>query len=667
MNGSRRVACSSSLSLLFMIATACGGSGASRAHAVDAGADGLTDASDATVDVSADSSPTDALDAGDAGDGAPALHSYPRIGVLQWGGGNADWLGRFQLVMTIPGATAMMSTLKTAHPGAKVLWTTDWNAGGPFRKSYVGPDSLPRAWALHTSTGATIFYGSQPFADITNYCPTFTGHVNGFDIKGERYNQALPRYIDTMTDWSVWDGVNSDGTWDFPGSEPDIDLDRDGINDYNETSHGATAAERKAWIAKVWADGQDAARAQLRKDYARRFGNQDARLITYWTIGNRKLSIDTTNGVGWENMFWNWPRTFSAWPPLIQTWENQGPKPRVNFVSGDIFYDAVHAPPRRKDYFRFVRWALGIALQSDVYFMSGDLQNHHFASYYDEYDVPLGQPRGPGQALANGAWVRFFDHGAALVNPTNQTLTISDADLQTASGYAGPYYRFKGNQDPTWNDGSKFVSAVFPSTVARGISDNGTVDSSDHAQNVGEGILLVDTPDKTVISDIIVDNAYAGTSPGSKDTVLSGFAVDHQALYSTTNPAWTAAIRDDSDPRTAVSAVANCTNGAATATATYYPGVHVAGHYQVFEWHGWAGDTQSSQTESPTVPVTIYYGGGRFAELHVDQTKGYGAWNSLGTYAFAADGSASIVVTNAVGATGCQVVADAFKLVYVGP
>jgi hypothetical protein len=43
----------------------------------------------------------------------------------------------------------------------------------------------------------------------------------------------------------------------------------------------------------------------------------------------------------------------------------------------------------------------------------------------------------------------------------------------------------------------------------------------------------------------------------------------------------------------------------------------------------------------------------------------YGQWNLLGTYAFAADGSAAITISNAAGCTDCSVVADAFKLVYV--
>jgi hypothetical protein len=631
------------------------------------------------ADTSADGSPGDAgpiaEDAGppiaeggelDARADPQTAVSHPRIGVLQWGGGNADWLGRFQLVMTIPRDTATMAALKVAHPDAKVLWTTDWNGGGPFRRSYVGPDDLPDAWALRTSTGAKILYAGRAFADITEYCPIFTGTVQGFDVVGERYAQALARYIDQTTNWSVWDGINSDGSWGFPGGTSDVDLDRDGVNDFDETSHGATAAERVAWIKTTWVAGQDAARAKLRSYFQQRFGAPDARLVTYWTVGNDQMSIDVSNGVGWENMFWNWPRAFANWPSVIQAWEAAGPTPRVNFVSGDIFYDAVHAPARRKDYFRFVRWAMGIALQNDVYFMSGDLQNHHFASYYDEYDVPLGQPRGPGHELPSGAWVRFFDHGAALVNPTNQPITIRDEDLQGATGYSGPYFRFHGNQDPAWNDGTKFVSATFTSTAAHTIYDDGTVDTADQGQNVGEGLLLVDQAGKNVIADIIVDNAYAGTSPGSADTALSGFSIDHDALYSSTNPAWTAAIRNDSDPRTAVSAVADCTSGAATATATYHPGVHVAGSYQVFEWHGWAGDATDSRAESATVPVTMTHAGGQ-ALLSIDQTKGYGAWNSLGTYSFTADGAASIVVSNNVGMTGCKVVADAFKLVYAGP
>jgi hypothetical protein len=596
-------------------------------------------------------------------------HPFPRIGTLQWGGSNVDWLSRFQLVVTSLRDAAIAAGIKQAAPDRFVLWTTDWNAAEPFSPSDLGPGPLPAEWRLKTSAGTdvTIYNAATYFADITEYCLPYTGTVNGFQMNGERYNQALPRYIDEVSDWSAWDGVSSDGTQQFPWGIPDIDLDRDGLNDFDETSHGSTPALRRDWVKQKWWEGQDAARSRLRAYYEQRFGDPDAKLITYWSIGGDTdvslMSIDYANGVGWENMYWSDP-PFPLWHTLMAQWGSRGPTPRINYVSGDVFFDGVHAPARRKDYFRFVRWTLATALMDDVYFLSGDLQNHHWANYYDEYDVQLGYPTGPAASLASGGWVRFFDHGAAVLNPTNAALTITDADLQTLPGYAGPYYRFQGNQDPSWNDGSQFASGFFDSTTARAIYDDGTQDASDQAQNVGEGVVLVDSPGRVVVADIIVDNAYAGTSPGSLDTTFSGFTEDLDAGYSDANPTWTAALRWQKDWRYFSSHTAPGVTGTATAWALYRPGIHVAGNYRVYEWHGWAGDSTTSRVESAAVPVALVHAGGT-ASLRVDQTAGYGQWNLLGTYAFAADGSASVTITNDVACSSCTVIADAFKFEYV--
>lgn len=639
----------------------------------------MPSSSDAGADASAPS-PTDGGDAGprpDAGfsgtdAGASGVgHPFPRIGTLQWGGGTVDWMSRFQLVITSLKDASIAAGIQQAAPDRHVLWTTDWNAGGPFSNSSLGPGPLPSEWRLKTSTGAdvTVYDAQTFFADITEYCAPYSGTVNGFQVNAERYNQALPRYVDEVSDWSAWDGVSSDGSWQFPWLATDVDLDRNGVNDFDEVGHGATATARQAWIQQKWWEGQDAARSRLRAKYQQRFGDPNSKLITYWTIGatptSTLMSIDYCNGVGWENMFWNGPARFADWPPLIRQWESRGPAPRVNYVSGDVFYDGVHAPSRRKDYFRFVRWALATTLLDDAYFISGDLQNHHWSNYYDEYDVKLGYPEGPATSLANGGWVRFFDGGAVLVNPTNSAITISDLDLRGLPGYAGPYFRFRGNQDPVWNDGTAFVDAHFPSTAARTAYDDGRQDSSDRPQNVGEGLLLVKAPDQRVVADIFVDNAYAGTSPGSLDTTLSGdFAPDLDAGHSAANPVWTSAIRYQKDWRYYSSHAAPGVTGAPTATAVFRPGIHLAGTYRVYEWHGWAGASATTRLEAAAVPVKIVHAGGTASHL-VDQTTGSGRWNLLGTYSFSTAGSATVTLTNDVGCANCWVIADAFRFEYV--
>lgn len=267
---------------------------------------------------------------------------------------------------------------------------------------------------------------------------------------------------------------------------------------------------------------------------------------------------------------------------------------------------------------------------------------HFYFLYYDEFDVKLGYPTGAAQQLSNGCWVRFFDGGVSIVNPTNTTQTVTAGDLSGLSGYAGPYYRFRGNQDPVWNNGWEFTSVELKST--RYIT----------SQYIGDGIILVKKP-TTVVSDIIVDNAYSGTSPGSQTAVLTGFSWDQMGSTNHSNPTWNTGPRTDNNEQWHRSHYAAA--GSGTATAVFRPTINVSGRYKVYEWHGWCGGGPTSMAEASNVPCRIAHGDGT-TDITIDQTKNLGQWNLIGTYSFTAGGNGSVTITN--NANG-YVIADAFK------
>jgi len=561
-------------------------------------------------------------------------HDYPRLAVMSWLGGNPDWLSRFDLIMGNNIDSLTFRRVKAINPNVYILSITDWNMGGPFAV-WNNPDVIPVEWRLRHSDGTYIkIYGAQNFVDPTDYCGLYNG---------ERYNQALPRKLMEETDWSAFDGVSSGGSWPFPyNTGGDIDLDRNGINDYTE--HG------ESWIRMKWQEGQNKMRQNLRDRFKLKWGNPNEKLIFYWTI-NDTMCVRVANGGGWENMYQNSPKTFSSWVPLINQWDSIGTLPRINSITADIVYDSVNAPDRHKDYYRFVRWALCTALLNDVYFMSGDITDHHWTNYYDEYDVKLGYPKGKAQKLSNGCYVRFFDNGAVIVNPTNTTQTVTNSNISSLAGYDGPYYRFKGNQDPVWNDGSLFTSVTMTATKAS---------YSGSTQYVGDGIILVKTP-TTVVSEIIIDNAYSGTSPGSSPAYLTGFSWDRDAQYGSGNPTWFTNSQHATYNENYYDSY-YAASGTGTAKAIFKPTINVSGQYKVYEWHGWRGRYASSYKEATNVPCTIVHSSGT-TNLTIDQTTNYGQWNLLGTYTFSAGGNYSATITN--NANG-YVIADAFKFVYVG-
>ena len=568
-------------------------------------------------------------------------HDYPRIGAFQWNGANADWLSRFDLVVQAPdnvnnqnrANSEVIKGLRAKNPNTYVLATTDWNGGAWFRKN------LPNEWILKTSSGSNVtVYGTDPFADITDYCKPYTGIVNGYQVYDETYAEALARILAENMNWTLFDGVSSDGSWAGPGGS-DVDLDRNGLNDYTETGKGS------AWVRQKWYDGNDHARNMLRDYYYQMFGSRDSKLITYWTISGN-MSITTANGVGWEAMFINYPITFSSWPSLINTWETFGPLPRINYVAaynsyaGSLF-DKVNSPPILKNYFRYVRWTLGIALLNNAYYVNSG-SGSHWANYYDEFDVPLGYPKGSARQLSNGAWIRCFDNGIVIVNPTNTNITVTNAMLQTYSECTGTYYRFKGNQDLVWNNGALFDQVTLLST------------SSGRSQNVGEGIILVKQSNFVVASDIIIDNTEVSTSPGSVMATLTGFSSTYASSSNTNyNPVWGTQLFYHTNNYAAANS---------GAVAVFKPTINVGGQYEVFEWHGGAGQYLTSYTEATNTPVTISHANG-VTQKTIDQRNNYGQWNSLGIYNFIAGSNYDVTLT-ASGANG-YVIADAFMWRYV--
>ncbi len=618
-------------------------------------------------------------------------HDFPRTYVLQWGSGSPEYLSKFDMVITLARDAERIKKTRALNPNAYYLATTDWNVGGPFYHGRI--DYIPEQWYIRQSNSLRFPISYAPgMVDITDNAPSYTGSVGPYNdmVTNEKYNTAFPRVlIDTQVDWNAFDGIGSDGSWQMPFAYNNVDLNRNGVNDWSEGG--------EALVAGMWQVGYDTALNNIRNKYQQKFGGQ--KLITYHTMGDietfnniqfSRMGADKINGVGSEDVFYvNGPWKFSDYMTQLTYFEAHEPNPKINYLSADFraaygggpgyeladpfssgWIAPSYGPPatKMKEFYRYMRWMLGWALMKDVYFSIQDAE-HNYYLYYDEFDANLGHPKGPAIDLSNGAWVRFFDNGAYIVNPDNcndtRTVTVTNTMLQGLSGYAGPYYRLKGNQDPTWNNGQLFTSI----TLQKNLSPrNPGRKCTDY---IGDGILLVTQPNKTVVSDIYVDNAYAGTSPGSDYAAMTGFSWDTMASSNpetNINPAWTpGGYRDEPitpenpnnfRPIWHKQHYAPAGNG--SATAVFRPTINVPGQYRVYEWHGWYGANQTNM-EATNVPATIVHTGGT-ANLTINQRVNPGQWNLLGTYSF--DNShASITITN--NANG-YVLADAFKFVYAG-
>lgn len=536
-------------------------------------------------------------------------HSYPRIGIFHFGdNAPAEWYARFDLVIVRTSREDDARAIKALNPNAFVFGPKDWNRGSFF-------EPLADEWKTYHADGSPVnlYGGSNIFtANFSDFCQRLSSEGN------MKFNEALPLAAIQSHDQAAFDGIATDGLWLTPrDANGDIDLDRNGVNDYNE--HGEN------WVNDEWKKGVDKVInkiLELMPPNNMLILNSGRFHDFYW---------QESNGLILEN---HGPtKNFATFHKVYDDWMDTARKPHV------LLYDG---KGNSKVDFAAMRYLLGVTLFGDGYFSFTENDLHHYHSYYDEYDVDLGFPTTSMQQIRStgssdeGVWARFFTKGAVIVNVDNGSNSVSNNDLQSLSGYAGPYYRFLGGQAPNVNNGQKF--------------DQITLTGEDKGSKgfFGDAIILTKEP-TIVVSDIIIDSDDEGTAAGSEPAQYKG---NWQQTNDNLDKAWSLSYRDYKDAW----AIAYAPPGSGESTATFVPTIGVAGKYQVYEWHG----DITSLNEASNVPYEIRHADG-VATGSINQSRNYGKWNFLGEFNFNKGTSGYLKITN--NANG-YVIADAVMYVY---
>jgi len=544
-------------------------------------------------------------------------YCYPRRGVFHFGApAPAEWYAKFDLVIIRSKSTSLVNEIKAINPSTYITSTLDWNAG-------AGLDSKTHdEWIVRTSTGEKIgiYSATNVFTfNFSDYCPTLVKYDN------KKYNEYLPEYLISVHGLSSFDGITTDGLWWTPREAKsrygDIDLDRTGVNDYIEHGEG--------WVNNKWQEGINKVFTRLWELMPEnKFLIINSGILHDFHIPNSNGSINENAGPMYS---WNYGRG------QLDKWYNQSKTPHVLFWDGK---------GRHKKDYKMMRWILATSAYSDAYAGFSEEGLHNYDSYYDEYDLNLGYPIGSMQQLTDtknngsGVWVRFFDSGAVIMNMDSQPATITDADLQTLNYYDGPYYRFKGGQDPVFNNGQEFQSVYLDGKIID-VNKNGYV---------GDAILLVTTL-TTAVTDIFLDSDKVGTSPGSEDPEYDG-------NWSHTNDvsnAWALSYRG----YRGAYAISYSPAGDGSSAAKFTPTIGVSGQYKVYEWHGSVDNKQSASN----VPYEIRHAGGTETGT-INQRNNIGKWNYLGEFNFNKGTSGNVKIST--DGTNGIVIADAIRFVYQG-
>ena len=244
----------------------------------------------------------------------------------------------------------------------------------------------------------------------------------------------LPNFIASeVAPSGLWDGVFLDNVFDnvtnFTKKNP-IDLDQDG------------RAEDAGTLNRTW---KSAMSSILREIHAK-----SPNLLL---IGNGGMFYSSDlNGAFFEAFpSWNWGANFSEVKRAVQS--NRVPM----FTAINVHTNNQNRPT---DYAK-MREGLASAITSGAYYSFDRGEWHHDTLWwYDEYSVPIGDPRGPAHAVGpvdargTGVWMREMTHGAALVNPTNVRAHIP---------LAGLFQKIQGTQDRHVNSGELVTAVDLPS------------------------------------------------------------------------------------------------------------------------------------------------------------------------------------------------------------
>lgn len=311
------------------------------------------------------------------------------------------------------------------------------------------------------------------------------------------------------------------------------------------------------------------------------------------------------------------------------------------------------------DFWGRMRYATALSLLFDetyVMFNFGIEGSPHWATnwWFDEYSVDIGTPTGDAYALPNGVYAREFTNGIALVNTTFQPQTVSATALDRT------YYRFLGGQRPDWNDGREFTSVNLDGWSMNGLDGR-------WGKPVGDGIILVSSPQKVVVSDIVIDDEFPGdTGLGHAVFVhnniqgsFSHSGMSYESCNGDCNPfvytAWSTYPMDNAH---------YAFPGDGSKWARWTPRIGVGGEYEIFIWYPDEVDqglVNFSRGElASNAKMTIKHASGETSK-EINQKLNGGQWNRVGIYRFNAGTSGFVQISNE--ANGI-VIADAIKFVY---
>ena len=296
--------------------------------------------------------------------------------------------------------------IREQNPDIKILAWISAGLSGHFR-------NLNEGWYLHHRD--TPGNPKPPEERRVIMWTSKTGYVKipGMNPASE-WSTYLPRFInEEVMSSGLFDGIFYDCLWQTIWKS-NIDIDNDGVSD--------SAAVVKREYQKGMTQLLKLTRELLGPE-AIIFGNPGVE----WAEGS--LYWDYANGHMQENALGT--MFGSSWPRIWEIYQRNMLKPsppsRIHWIAADTNqkdFDDLR-PDLSLTELQKMRFGLAITLLGDGYFGFDEGDGLHGQLWwFPEYDANLGLARGDAQKRSDGTWMREFENGVVVANPTSKESTI---------------------------------------------------------------------------------------------------------------------------------------------------------------------------------------------------------------------------------------------------
>jgi len=329
--------------------------------------------------------------------------------------------------------------IKKLNPQAKILAYIEAGTGGwwrwllthdleaPDKPAWMTPDFIYFMRYQAGSFGITAQDSNESF--FLHYGGTqkrailWTNGTTGEQWPGmnpaSEWSSYLPQFVhDKLMSTGLFDGVFYDCFWESIWLN-NIDIDNDGVAD----SSSVVNQKYKEGMTRL---------LQLTRELlgpeAIILGNPGVEWSAnspFFDYANGHMQECALGGETWSS------RDFSkVWDIYQRNMQKPEPPSRINWIgvdTNDVQYDPFNPKLPAADLQR-MRYGLAITLLDDGYF-GFDIGNdfHGELWWFPEYDINLGFALGDAQKRSDGSWMREFENGVVVANPTGSKSTIEFA------------------------------------------------------------------------------------------------------------------------------------------------------------------------------------------------------------------------------------------------